>query len=127
MRSRRSISPTTLDVGTPPVNQHEIENAQIPAADPEVATSISPTEESSDWRFRGVNPMIRKAMEKHRREWEGLMKRHAYQWAAYHGDVRLEVGKTKHELYSKYLKRGIKKEELVVLGIGPPLEDEYER
>ena len=74
-----------------------------------------------------MNPMIRKAMEKHYREWEGLMKRHAYRWAAYHGDVRLEIGKTKHDLYSKYLKRGIKKEELVVLGIGPPLEDEYEQ
>jgi hypothetical protein len=74
-----------------------------------------------------VAPMIRKAMAKHDREWEGLMKRHAYQWAAYHGDVRLEIGKSKEKLYRKYRDRGVRPNELVVLGIGPPLEDEYDR
>jgi hypothetical protein len=74
-----------------------------------------------------VHPMIRKAMEKHRGEWEGLMKRYAYRWAAYHGDVRLEIGKEKHRLYRKYRDRGIPREELVVLGIGPPIEDEHDR
>ena len=74
-----------------------------------------------------ISPMLCEAMEKHRREWEGLMKRHAYQWAAYRGDERLEIGKSKHKLYRKYLDRGVRPNELVVLGIGPPLEDEYER
>jgi hypothetical protein len=74
-----------------------------------------------------IAPMIRKAVEKHRREGEGLMKRYAYQWAAYRGDERLEIGKSKHKLYRKYLDRGVRPNELVVLGIGPPLEDEYER
>jgi hypothetical protein len=109
------------------MNEPETPNVPIQAADPGPAAPDKTSEECSDWRYRGVHPMIRKAMEKHRREWEGLMKRHAYKWAAYHGDVRLEIARTKHELYSKYLKQGIKKEELVVLGIGPPLEDEYER
>jgi hypothetical protein len=109
------------------MNQPEPTNVPIQAADPGPVASDTTSEESSDWRFRGVAPMIRKAMEKHYREWERLMKRHAYQWAAYHGDVRLEIGKSKHELYRKYLVRGIKKGELIVLGIGPPLEDEYDR
>jgi hypothetical protein len=109
------------------MNQPETTNVPTQAADPDPVASGTTSEESSDWRFRGVNPMIRKAMEKHRCEWEGLMKRYAYQWAAYHGDERLEIGKSKHNLYRKYLDRGIPRGELVVLGIGPPLEDEYDR
>jgi hypothetical protein len=46
-------------------------------------------------------PMIRKAVEKHRQEWHGLMKRYPYQWAAYHGDVRLDIGESKRERYHK--------------------------
>ena len=68
-----------------------------------------------------VLPMIHKAVEKHRREWRELMKRYPYQWAAYHGDERLEIGKTKHRLYRKYLDRGLSLDELVVLGIGPDI------
>jgi hypothetical protein len=108
------------------MNEQETAKDLTPAADPGAESSDSPAEECSDRRFRGVNPRIRKAIEKHYREWEGLMDRYAYRWAAYYGDVRLEIGRSKYELYSKYLKRGIKKE-LVVLGIGPPLEDEHER
>jgi hypothetical protein len=70
-----------------------------------------------------VNPKIREAVEKHRIEWEELMKKHPYQWAAYHGAQRLEIGKSKYALYRKYLDRGVKHEELVVLGIGPPIPD----
>ena len=70
-----------------------------------------------------VNPKIREAVAKHRIEWEELMKKHPYQWAAYHGDKRLEIGKSKEALYHKYLDRGVKYEELVVLGIGPPIPD----
>jgi hypothetical protein len=73
-----------------------------------------------------VAPMIKKAVEKHLREWEGLMGRYAYQWAAYRGDERLEIGKTKHGLYRKYLDRGLSLDELVVLGIGPPEEDDLD-
>jgi hypothetical protein len=71
--------------------------------------------------------MIRKAMEKHEREWEGLMKRHAYRWAIYHGDERLEIGKSREALYRKYVGRAFKREDLLVLGIGPPIEDEHDR
>lgn len=74
-----------------------------------------------------VNPMIRKAVEKHLREWEGLMDRYAGRWAIYHGDERLEIGRSQEKLYRKYLDRGLKWEELVVLGIRPPIEYEHDR
>jgi hypothetical protein len=73
-----------------------------------------------------VPPMIRKAVEKHRADLAELMKRHAYRWAAYHGDQRLEIGKSKHGLYRKYLDSGLSLDELVVLGIGPPIPDEID-
>jgi hypothetical protein len=41
-----------------------------------------------------VPPMIQKAMEKHRRDLPELMKRHADQWVAYHGEERLEFGRS---------------------------------
>jgi hypothetical protein len=84
------------------------------------AQDSPPTEQP--WRDPvEVMPMIAKAVEKHRQEWRGLMKRYPYQWAAYHGDVRLEIGKSKRKLYHKYLDRGLSLEELVVLGIGPDI------
>lgn len=93
-------------------------NRVWPGADAEEPSAILNVE---------VAPMVKKAMEKHLREWEGLMKRYPYQWAAYRGEERLEIGRSKHKLYRKYLDRGLGREELVVLGIGPPLEDEYDR
>jgi hypothetical protein len=109
------------------MNQPDAPNVPIQAADLEPLTSNSPSEESSDWRFQGVAPMIRKAMEKHYREWEGLMKRHANRWVIYHGDERLEIGTSRADLYRKYVGRGFKREDLLVLGVCPPIEDEHER
>jgi hypothetical protein len=68
-----------------------------------------------------VPPMIQKAMEKHRHDLPELMKRHADQWVAYHGEERLEFGRSKRALYHKYLDRGLKPEELIVLGVEPEL------
>jgi hypothetical protein len=70
-----------------------------------------------------VPPMIRKAIESHRRDLSELMKRHAYQWAAYRGEERLEIGKSKRDLYHKYLDRRLSLDELAVLGIGPEIPD----
>ncbi len=64
-----------------------------------------------------VPPMIQKAMERHRRDLPELMKRHADQWVAYHGEERLEFGRSKRALYHKYLDRGLKPDELIVLGV----------
>jgi hypothetical protein len=54
------------------------------------------------------------------------MKRYPNQWAAHRRDERLEIGKTKHGLYHKYLDHGLSLDELVVLGIRPPMEDELD-
>src|SRR3954447_16256368 len=71
-----------------------------------------------------VAPMIERAIEKHRRDLPDLMVRHAYQWAAYRGGVRLEIGKSKRRLYQKYLDSKLGRDELVVLGIGPEIPGE---
>lgn len=107
------------------MDQEETTNQGVRTAGPNPGTA-APTGESSMADME-VMPMIRKAVEKHHREWEELMKRYPYQWAAYHGDMLLEIGKTKHRLYRKYLDRGLSLDELVVLGIGPPIEDEHDR
>ena len=73
-----------------------------------------------------VPPMIQKALDKHRRDLPELMKRHADQWVAYHGEQRLEFGRSKRALYHKYLDRGLSLDELVVLGVEPELPDELD-
>lgn len=88
------------------------------------AATVETTSGEQSWRDPiEVLPMIRKAVEKHRLEWRELMKKYPYQFAAYRGDERLEIGKTKHKLYRKYLDRGLSLNELVVLGIGPDEDD----
>jgi hypothetical protein len=71
-----------------------------------------------------VPPMIQKALDKHRRDLPELMKKHADQWVAYHGEQRLEFGRSKRQLYRKYLDRGLSPDELMVLGVEPMLPDE---
>jgi len=71
-----------------------------------------------------VTPMIEQAIEKHRRDLPDLIVRYAYQWTAYRGGVRLEIGKSKRRLYHKYLDSELGRDELVVLGIGPEIPDE---
>jgi hypothetical protein len=73
-----------------------------------------------------VHPMIQKALDKHRRDLPELMKTHAYQWAAYHGEQRLGFGRSQRKLYRKYLDRGVSSEELIVFGVEPELPDEVE-
>ena len=48
-----------------------------------------------------IPPMIKKALEKHRRDLPELMKKHADQWVAYHGEERLEFGRSKRKLEMK--------------------------
>ena len=71
-----------------------------------------------------VPPMIRIALERHRRDLPELMQRHANQWVAYRGEERLEFGRSKRVLYQKYLDRGLTLDELVVLGVEAEMPDE---
>jgi hypothetical protein len=96
------------------------EEAQAAGPKPEGA----PSPERPSQADVEVLPMIRAAIEKHRRDLPGLMERHSYQWAAYRGEERLEIGKSKRKLYHKYLDRRISPDELVVLGIGPEIPDD---
>jgi hypothetical protein len=91
--------------------------------DPNHATEAGPAHAAADV---DVLPMIGKAVAQHRHDLPELMKRYAYKWAAYHGEQRLEIGTSKQELYHKYLDRGVSRDELVVLGIGPEIPDEID-
>lgn len=73
-----------------------------------------------------VPPMIQKALDKHRRDLPDLMKKHADQWVAYHGELLLEFGRSKRKLYRKYIDQGLSIHELVVLGVEAELPDEVE-
>ena len=73
-----------------------------------------------------IHPMIQKALDRHRRDLPELLKTHPKQWVAYHGDQRLEFGRTKHKLYWKYRDRGLSREELIVLAVEPELPDDLD-
>jgi hypothetical protein len=73
-----------------------------------------------------THPMIQQALDRHRRDLPELLKTHRYQWVAYHGEQRLEFGRSKHKLYRKYLDRGLPREELLVLGVEPEMFDDDE-
>jgi hypothetical protein len=92
----------------------------------ESALPDEPEMERSSLEDRKVPPMIQKALDKHRRDLPELMKTHPYQWVAYHGEQRLEFGRSKRKLYFKYRDRGLSPDELVVFGVEPELPDEVE-
>jgi hypothetical protein len=50
-------------------------------------------------------------------------RRPAAQWAAYHGEHRLEIGKSKRTLCHKYLDLRTSRDELVVVGFRPEIPD----
>lgn len=85
--------------------------------------SGTPRAEASGATDIEIPPMVQKAIERHRLDLDELMKHYEYQWAAYRGQERLEIGKSKRSLYRKYLDCGLTLDELVVLGIGPQVPD----
>jgi len=73
-----------------------------------------------------IEPMIKLALEKHRRDLPELMKTHPNQWVAYLGDQRLGFGRPKRKLYFKYVDRGLNPDDLIVLAVEPELPDELD-
>ena len=61
----------------------------------------------------GVDPMVAKGYLKHRRDLLSLLPQHRGEWAAYHGNERLQIAPSKTRLYRKYL-------DLRAAGIGAP-------
>jgi hypothetical protein len=98
-------------------------------ADEEARKQALPDEPELGWcSFADVPiaPMIKLALEKHRRDLPELLKTHRDQWVAYHGEKRLEFGRSKRKLYRKYRDRGLRRNELIVLGVEPELPDELD-
>ncbi len=92
----------------------------------EPAPPNEPEMERSSIADMEVPPMIQKALDRHRRDLPELMKTHAKQLAIYHGEKRLEFGRSQRKLYQKYLARGLSMDELMVLAVGPMFDDELD-
>jgi hypothetical protein len=73
-----------------------------------------------------IRPIIKQALEKHRRDLPELLKTHRDQWVAYYGEERLGFGRSKRKLYFKYVDRGLNPDDLVVFGVEPQMPDEAE-
>ena len=73
-----------------------------------------------------ISPMIKLALETHRRDLPELLKTHPDQWVAYHGEKRLEFGRSKGKLYRKYRDCGLRRDELIVLAVEPGFFDDDE-
>jgi hypothetical protein len=75
----------------------------------------------------GIAPLRAKAQVHHRRILPALLQDHPREWAAYHGDRLLGIGKSRASLYRACLSRGLGVDEVLVLGIAPegPAEIDY--
>jgi hypothetical protein len=72
----------------------------------------------------GIAPLLAKAQVYHRRVLPALLTDHQREWAAYHGDTLLEIGKSTTALYRACLGQGLKPGEVHILGIAPEAPEE---
>jgi hypothetical protein len=110
-----------------PIRAHSPSGGQTMSISETTEESARPDEPEMGRSLLGedqVPPMIQKALDRHRRDLPELLKTHAKQWVAYHGEQRLEFGRSKRKLYHKYLDRGLRVGELMVLGVEPMLDDD---
>jgi hypothetical protein len=75
----------------------------------------------------GIAPLRAKAQVHHRRILPELRRDHPREWAVYHGERLLEIGRSRATLYQSCVNRGFDVSEVLVLGIAPegPAEIEY--
>ncbi|GEM_PF-4322852 len=71
-------------------------------------------------------PMIVQARNAFRRDLPELLRDHPRRWVAYHGDRRIGVGGTKTALYQDCLRRGLGRDQFLVLLVEPEMPDEIE-
>jgi hypothetical protein len=62
-------------------------------------------------------PIVRQTRDMFRRELSTLLQEHPGRWIAYGAVGRLMIGNTKTELYQECLRRGLKRDEFLVLRI----------
>jgi hypothetical protein len=71
-------------------------------------------------------PKILQARQAFRRDLPELLRDHPRRWVAYHGDQRIAVGATKTALYQDCLRRGLQRDQFLVLLVEPEMPDEIE-
>ncbi len=63
--------------------------------------------------------LIREARAAFRRDLPRLLQRHAGRWVAYSGEQQLTIGPSKTSVYQDCLRRGLKRDQFLVLLIEP--------
>jgi len=76
-----------------------------------------------DW---SIPPLLRSGCEAFRRDLPELLKNHEGKWAAYRGDRRLGITRTKSQAFQLGFKEGLTDHEFVVLGITPEIPDDVD-
>lgn len=76
-----------------------------------------------DW---SIPPLLQSGCDAFRRDLPELLKKHEGEWAAYSGDRRLGITRTKSQAFQLGFKEGLTDHEFVVLGITPEIPDDVD-
>jgi hypothetical protein len=71
-----------------------------------------------------IPPMIERSQQAFRRALPELMKKHYMKWVAFHGDEMIGIGRSKTQLYLECLRRGLQRDEFVVRGVEPEIDED---
>ena len=92
-------------IGAPPLSAEATEDAHEP----------------SDLEL-GIPPIISRSQAAFRRDLPRLLAERPGQWVAYRGEEQIGFGATKTELYQQCLRRGLKRDELLVRSVEPEMD-----
>jgi hypothetical protein len=125
-RRRASISEETAATNA------ESAGKAVNAQPPDLNVKYTPTRPRDEQFYNllldtGIAPLRAKAQVHHRRILPELRQDHPREWAAYHGERLLEIGRSRAALYQACASRGFDVSDVLVLGIAPegPAEIEY--
>jgi hypothetical protein len=83
--------------------------------------------EERPWLFAlEIPPLIERGLRAFLCDLPELLRKYEGQWVAYSGDRRLGISRSKSELTQQCLRRGLRRDEFVVRGIGPEGSDEID-
>ena len=100
---------------SPPNPGHPVE----PGPDPPDARPAS----RIDW---SIPPLLQHGCDAFRRDLPQLLEEHEGKWAAYSGDRRLGIARTKSQAFQIGFREGLTDHEFVVLGITPEIPDDID-